>query len=396
MPNLPKKRGAGYQVRWKHRETREWQSVTISKLGTDADNKRAAGSLYVWLQQRNDGAFSTDPAITHYAFLRPDQPVPNSVGQRTRTFGEVSAEMIGLKSHVRSATRDRQVAQLRNHFGKWLPLQIADITPQHVADKAEELHGYAKGWSYNVYMSLAKSVFGYAVNEGYITRTPFRNIVIGQPEEEELVIMTHDQFGLLIRGAVCQQTRDIMFFGIQTGCRIGEIFAIRVADLYLSGDEPYVHIHRSLNQWTREVNEPKKRKKRKIRLDPETAAYLGKLVAGRPRSALLFPGTDGGGWFYAYFRDKRWLPSVAAAVELGLDPDLAKGIRPHGLRHTHASWALADGVDIRVLAQRLGHSDPAFTLRKYAHVTDLGYATANTAFARQASRLLADLERVGA
>lgn len=30
--------------------------------------------------------------------------------------------------------------------------------------------------------------------------------------------------------------------------------------------------------------------------------------------------------------------------------------------------ALANGVDIYALADRLGHADPAFTLRKYVHL----------------------------
>ncbi|MGW5100661.1 tyrosine-type recombinase/integrase [Streptomyces sp. NPDC004100] len=45
----------------------------------------------------------------------------------------------------------------------------------------------------------------------------------------------------------------------------------------------------------------------------------------------------------------------------------------HALRHLFASIALEHGVDIYTLADRLDHSDPAFTLRKYVHrVPDAG------------------------
>jgi integrase len=37
----------------------------------------------------------------------------------------------------------------------------------------------------------------------------------------------------------------------------------------------------------------------------------------------------------------------------------------HALRHLFASMALDHGMDIYTLADRPGHSDPAFTLRKY-------------------------------
>ncbi len=40
----------------------------------------------------------------------------------------------------------------------------------------------------------------------------------------------------------------------------------------------------------------------------------------------------------------------------------------HALRHHFASVLLADGVDIRSLADYLGHHDPGFTLRVYAHM----------------------------
>jgi integrase len=42
-------------------------------------------------------------------------------------------------------------------------------------------------------------------------------------------------------------------------------------------------------------------------------------------------------------------------------------IRPHDLRHAHATDLVAAGVDIRTVADRLGHSSPSFTLKRYAH-----------------------------
>lgn len=42
-------------------------------------------------------------------------------------------------------------------------------------------------------------------------------------------------------------------------------------------------------------------------------------------------------------------------------------IRPHDLRHTYASMAIASGMDVAELARRLGHTNPGFTLRQYVH-----------------------------
>ena len=43
-------------------------------------------------------------------------------------------------------------------------------------------------------------------------------------------------------------------------------------------------------------------------------------------------------------------------------------IRFHDLRHSHASHLLRQGVNPKVVQERLGHSTPAFTLAIYSHV----------------------------
>lgn len=47
---------------------------------------------------------------------------------------------------------------------------------------------------------------------------------------------------------------------------------------------------------------------------------------------------------------------------------LPKGCTFHSLRHTHATWLLLSGVDVKTVSERLGHASPATTLRVYAHV----------------------------
>ena len=49
----------------------------------------------------------------------------------------------------------------------------------------------------------------------------------------------------------------------------------------------------------------------------------------------------------------------------------AQGVRPlrlHDARHTWASHAIAAGKNIRWISDQIGHADPAFTLRTYAHL----------------------------
>ena len=56
--------------------------------------------------------------------------------------------------------------------------------------------------------------------------------------------------------------------------------------------------------------------------------------------------------------------------------------RLHDLRHLHATTLLLSGVPIHVVAARLGHADPAITLRVYAHVIRTAEAAAADIFAQ--------------
>ena len=44
-------------------------------------------------------------------------------------------------------------------------------------------------------------------------------------------------------------------------------------------------------------------------------------------------------------------------------------IRFHDLRHTFATTALQNGVDVKTVSSMLGHFDAGFTLRTYTHAT---------------------------
>ncbi|RAY12298.1 site-specific integrase [Actinomadura craniellae] len=61
----------------------------------------------------------------------------------------------------------------------------------------------------------------------------------------------------------------------------------------------------------------------------------------------------------AWFRDHVWKPAIKTAK-------LRVYVRPHDLRHAHASWLLAGGADLQVVRDRLGHASIS-TTEKYLH-----------------------------
>jgi integrase len=41
---------------------------------------------------------------------------------------------------------------------------------------------------------------------------------------------------------------------------------------------------------------------------------------------------------------------------------------PHGLRHTHVSQLIAEGLDVLTISRRIGHASPSITLNVYGHM----------------------------
>jgi site-specific recombinase XerC len=59
----------------------------------------------------------------------------------------------------------------------------------------------------------------------------------------------------------------------------------------------------------------------------------------------------------------------------------------HALRHYYASITLADGVNIKELAEYLGHGDPGFTLRLYTHMLPSSHERVRKAVDSRLARL---------
>jgi integrase len=59
------------------------------------------------------------------------------------------------------------------------------------------------------------------------------------------------------------------------------------------------------------------------------------------------------------FRNQVWKPACNAG-------GLGTNVRPHDMRHAHASWLLAGGADLQVVKERLGHGSIK-TTERYLH-----------------------------
>jgi integrase/predicted RNA-binding Zn-ribbon protein involved in translation (DUF1610 family) len=155
-----------------------------------------------------------------------------------------------------------------------------------------------------------------------------------------------------------------------TGMRRGEVLGLKWEDIDFAAGR--LSVRRSLIPLGGDVivSEPKTaRGRRSIALDPETVEVL-KAQAARQ---LAEQEEWGEAWIDSgYLCTKEdgtpYHPEVVSryfrqAVKEAKLPE----IRPHDLRHTHATLALRAGIHPKVVFERLGHATVSITLDTYSH-----------------------------
>lgn len=75
-------------------------------------------------------------------------------------------------------------------------------------------------------------------------------------------------------------------------------------------------------------------------------------------------------------RERLRADTVTHAVPRVLEEQGLERLTPHGFRHGAATLMVAKGVPMRVVADQLGHKNPAMTARVYAHVSPESQAAA--------------------
>ena len=126
------------------------------------------------------------------------------------------------------------------------------------------------------------------------------------------------------------------------GLRIGELFALRRADL----EDGVLHVSGSAWEGRLVESSAEKNHDRLVPIPPACMALLRDMPK-RIDTPWLFPTPRGMVWRYSNFKRKVWDPATAAA---GIE------MRPHEMRHSFVSLLRAAGVDDADLAAITGHS----------------------------------------
>lgn len=169
-----------------------------------------------------------------------------------------------------------------------------------------------------------------------------------------------------------------------TGMRRGELLGLRWMDVENRAQVLAVRKTLVLVGSTPTPGTPKNHEARAINLDPDTLSVLRRHHKNQMKdrlawgegyidSDLVFTREDG-----RYVHPDRLSQMFDRLVrKSGL-----RRITLHDLRHTHATLLLKEGVPVKVVSERLGHADPAFTMRTYQHVLPGMQADAAARFAR--------------
>ena len=202
-----------------------------------------------------------------------------------------------------------------------------------------------------------------AVDDGLIARDPTRKVIIKgkSPNDKKKKYLSRYELQKLLTSLDLNSGLNmdwLILLIAKTGMRFSEAIAVTPMDF------DFTHQTLSVNKtWDYKGEggfQPTKNKSsvRKIRLDWQTVGQFYAIVRELNDTAPIFVSKE----------KKIYNSTLNDVLERHCKAVGIPTISVHGLRHTHASLLLFDGVSIASVAQRLGHSSINTTQKTYLHI----------------------------
>ncbi len=177
------------------------------------------------------------------------------------------------------------------------------------------------------------------------------------------------QLQAFLRAATGHRLFAAFWLTATTGLRRSELLGLRWDDIDLAAAT--VSVNRGLVAIAYEVHESRgktRNARRAIDLDPTTVDVLTAWNVWQHTEQEAV-GISPSGWV---FTDATGNPIHPHSISQTFERIIARAgvpkIRLHDLRHTHATLLIKAGVPVKVVSERLGHGNPAFTIDTYQHV----------------------------
>jgi integrase len=293
----------------------------------------------------------------------------------TRAAGRTVADVLNAWAEVSDATwaassRRDQRSRIRSVLADPISamavarLGVADIERWHARMRQSKVGETAIRSRH----AVLRAALAQAVRWEWIPANPAGAARLRQPKQAPREAMTVEDVRAVIR--VARKFDPAAGLALRlaavAGLRRAELAALRWDDL--DGDrltiDKSVEVVRTEQRGKPDVHAAltKTANRRHVRLDAETLAEIAALRKVRAVvSPYMFslrdgpPNPDRIGWWWTRTRK-------AAGIDMKW--------RLHDLRHWTATAAISTGHDIRTVAGRLGHANPAMTMRVYAHVVE--------------------------
>ena len=237
-----------------------------------------------------------------------------------------------------------------------------------------ESKGQPKGLSpktvRNIHQILS-SALKLAQEQRIILTNPAEGCALPKVEHREMKTLPVEQLQSFLREAKDSGVFELYYLELATGLRRGELLGLKWEDIDLEhGDRPVRRQIARINGKVVEAPLETKNAYRTLPLAEDTISILNEQKKKVGSSPWVFPSATGG-------------PISPDSVLHMLHRVLKRAglpkVRFHDLRHTFATLALQNGVDIKTVSGMLGHFSAGFTLDTYAHVTTSAQkAAANT------------------
>ena len=238
-------------------------------------------------------------------------------------------------------------------------------------------------------LALLSMIFTAAVDDGLIAKNPCSSKTVQPPKvpTRKVVPWPIDRVRA-VSAALPERYRPTATIAAGCGLRQGEVFGLAIEDIDF--DEKVIHVRRQVKiLYSKHVFAlPKGDKERTVPLPDSVALTIKDYLKTYPARKVTLPWGDIDGPEVTtelvvtsreskaanrnYYNDFIWKPALEEAGVIARPHPRAKlpSAREHGmhaLRHFYASVLLDAGESIRNVSEYLGHSDPGFTLRVYAH-----------------------------
>ena len=211
-----------------------------------------------------------------------------------------------------------------------------------------------------------------AIKQGILKRNPLDNVIAPKVAKKEVEVWDAEMRAKAMTVLKGSQYGDFYQLGLMTGMRRGELAGLKWANVNLANKQ--LQVVNTLQRITGQglVNgQPKtERSRRSIALSTDTVALLHEIRGKQMTQQLevVDAWTDSG----YVFTSADGMPVDPNLATRAFKKVLASAGLPkltiHGLRHTHATILLEQGVNPKVVSERLGHASVATTMDIYSHV----------------------------